>query len=133
MKDLISKIKNARQVFICGNGGSSATAEHLASDLFSKGIKAICLNSNNAIMTMIANDFGYGWVFSRQLDVFANHEDLLITISCSGNSPNILRAIDTAHFHQMEVFSFETFTKDKDYEGLEDKHMKFAHRIKNAL
>jgi D-sedoheptulose 7-phosphate isomerase len=133
MKDLISKIKNARQVFICGNGGSSATAEHLASDLFSKGIKAICLNSNNAIMTMIANDFGYGWVFSRQLDVFANHEDLLITISCSGNSPNILRAIDTAHFHQMEVFSFEMFTKDKDYEGLEDKHMKFAHRIKNAL
>jgi D-sedoheptulose 7-phosphate isomerase len=55
--NLIEQIRNARFVFVCGNGGSAATAEHLTNDLFSKGIKAICLNSNVSIMTMIANDF----------------------------------------------------------------------------
>jgi len=133
MKKLISLIKQARFVFVCGNGGSAANAEHFTNDLFSKGIKAICLNSNASIMTMIANDFGYEEIFSRQLDVFANHEDLLITISCSGTSPNIGRAIDTANFHQMEVYSFETFSKDRNYEKLEDKHLQLCHKIKQAL
>jgi D-sedoheptulose 7-phosphate isomerase len=133
MKELIKLIKEAKFVYVCGNGGSAATAEHFTNDLFSKGIKAICLNSNTSIMTMIANDFGYEEIFSRQLDVFANHEDLLITISCSGTSPNIGRAIDTANFHQMEVYSFETFSKDRNYEKLEDKHLQLCHKIKQAL
>ena len=133
MKKLINLIKQARFVFVCGNGGSAATAEHFTNDLFSKGIKAMCLNSNVSIVTMIGNDFGYDQIFSRQLDVFANHEDLLITISCSGTSPNISRAIDTANFHQMEVYSFETFSKDKDYGKLEDRHLQLCHKIKNAL
>jgi D-sedoheptulose 7-phosphate isomerase len=133
MKELVRLIKQARFVFIAGNGGSASTAEHFTNDLLSKGIKAICLNSNTSEITRIGNDEGYEWVFARQLDVLANHEDLLITISCSGTSPNIVRAIDTANFRQMNVYSFETFSKDRDYEKLEDKHLKFAHAIKKLL
>lgn len=130
MKDLIKK---ARFVFICGNGGSSATAEHLASDLFSKGIKAICLNSNTSIMTMIANDFGYQYVFSKQLGIYANKNDLLITISCSGKSPNIVNAIMTADLMGIKHFEFETFKDNRDYEALENKHLILAHEIKKKL
>jgi len=134
MKDLIKKIKKARFVFVCGNGGSAATAEHLTNDLFSKGIKAICLNSNVSIITMIANDFGYRYIFSEQLDIYANKRDLLITISCSGTSRNIVNALATADLKRMERYSFETFKgKNRDYEKLEDRHMKMVHEIKKAL
>ena len=133
MKDLIHSIKQARFVWICGNGGSSATAEHLTSDLFSKGISAICLNSNTSIVTMIANDFGYQYVFSTQLATMGNDEDLLITISCSGTSHNIIFAKEVADLLKMNVYSFEVFGKDRDYEKLEDKHLKFAHKIKKLL
>lgn len=133
MKDLIIKIKKARFVFVCGNGGSASTAEHLTCDLFSKGIQAICLNSNVSTMTMIANDFGYKYIFGKQLELFSNSDDLLITISCSGTSPNILYAQKIALQREMPIFSFETFGKDRDCEALEDRHMKFAHKIKNLL
>ena len=137
MKDLIKKIKevrkNAGYIFVCGNGGSAATAEHLTNDLFSKGIMAICLNSNVSIMTMIANDFGYKRVFGKQLEVFADKGDLLITISCSGTSPNIVEVQRIAREMEVDIFEFPTFNKDKDYETLEDKHMILAHMIKKAL
>lgn len=133
MNNLIEKIKEARYVFVCGNGGSAANAEHFSSDLFSKGIKVICLNSNTAIMTMIANDFGYQYVFSRQLEVFADFQDLLITISCSGTSKNIARAREAAKLLGVKVYSFETFKKDKDYGKLEDKHLQMIHQIKELL
>jgi len=133
MKKIINLIENARHVYICGNGGSSATAEHLASDLFSKGIKAYCLNSNTSIMTMTANDFGYQFTFSNQLRVYATYEDLLITISASGTSPNIVKAIKMAKHLGMPVLQFETFGKDRDYEGVEDRHMQMVHKIKKHL
>ena len=139
MKKLIRLIKEARFVFVCGNGGSAATAEHLTNDLFSRGIKAICLNSNSSIMTMIANDFGYECVFSAQLAVYANEDDLLITISCSGTSKNVVEAIETAHMVGMKIHNFETFKKNRpfgqsrDYEKLEDRHMRVVHKIKKAL
>ena len=134
MKKLIGQIKKARMVFTMGNGGSSATAEHLANDLFSKGIKAICLNSNTAIMTMIANDYGYEDVFSRQIELYGDPDDLLITISCSGTSPNIVEAQTAAKIKGMDVYEFKKFVADsKDYEGLEDRHMQLVHKIKKAL
>lgn len=133
MKRLLNLIRQARFVFIAGNGGSAATAEHLSNDLFSKGVKAICLNSNMSIMTMIGNDFGYDKTFSRQLEVYGSPRDLLITISCSGTSPNIVNALNTATFMGMPSVQFETFTKDKDYGKLEDKHIKLVHEIKEAL
>lgn len=134
MEELIKKIKEARFVFVCGNGGSSATAEHLANDLFSCGIKAICLNSNVSIMTMIANDFGYDWVFSKQLEVLADENDLLITISCSGTSRNVVNALTEAYDIGMNFYEFETFRgKDKDYGKLEDKHLQLVHEVRKAL
>ena len=134
MKDLVKLIKQARFVYICGNGGSAATAEHFTNDLFSKGIKAICLNSNTSIMTMIANDFGYKKVFAKQLEVYATPDDLLITISCSGTSPNIKQAIGWAKYVGIKTYQFETFKKgDKDYGLLEDKHLQLVHQIKEAL
>ena len=134
MKKLIEAIKKARFVFICGNGGSATTAEHFTCDLFSKGIKAICLNSNISIMTMISNDLEYQFIFSDQLNVYANRKDLLITISCSGTSPNIVNAIRNAKIKGLQVYSFETFKKgDRNYGALEDKHLAFAHKLAEAL
>ena len=135
MKELIGLIKQARFVYVCGNGGSAATAEHFTNDLFSKGIKAICLNSNTSIMTMIANDFGYQFIFSKQLEVYANKKDLLITISCSGTSNNIVYAKWEAQRKGMEIYSFKTFDSEepRDYGKLEDEYIQLVHRIKNAL
>ena len=133
MKDLLNKIIKAKIVYICGNGGSSATAEHMTNDLFSKGIKAICLNSNTSIMTMIANDFGYQYTFSKQLNIFGTANDLLITISCSGTSPNIVEVERVAEKLLMPVYSFPTFTDGRDYEKLEDEHMRLVHQLKKLL
>jgi len=133
MKNLIKQIKKARFIFVCGNGGSASTAEHLTNDLFSKGFRAICLNSNMSVMTMLANDFGYEYVFSKQLDRLANNEDLLITISCSGKSKNIVSAIFTGQKLGMNVYSFKKFGKDRDYETSEDEHLQLVHKIKREL
>jgi len=133
MNDLIKKIKEAGIIFICGNGGSASTAEHFATDLVKKGYKAIALSSNTSVITMIANDYGYEHIFSKQLNVFADSGDLLITISCSGTSENIMNVIDEAHWLDMDIYEFETFSRDKDYGKLEDKHLKFAHAVAAAL
>lgn len=135
MKNLVSQIKKARYVFICGNGGSASTAEHFANDLFSRGIKAICLNSNTSIMTMIANDCGYEQIYAKQLEIYANSKDLLITISCSGSSPNIISALNLQEKIGFAVYLFETFEEfgKEDYELLEDEHMIFAHRVAKEI
>ena len=136
MKELLDKIKKARFVWVCGNGGSSATAEHLTEDLFSKGIRAICLNSNNALMTMIANDYDYKFIFSRQIEFYANSDDLLITISCSGTSENIVQAQRIAKLHGLSTYSFPTFPKyarRRSFEDLENDHIELVHLIKNNL
>lgn len=94
---LAQDIKAARRVYIAGNGGSAANAIHLANDLISVGIKAHALTADVATITAIANDFSYEEIFSRQLEVFGEAGDLLIVFSGSGNSPNILKALEVAH------------------------------------
>lgn len=134
MNELLKLIKEARFVFVCGNGGSASTAEHFTNDLFSRGIRAICLNSNVSIITMIGNDFGYEYIFSRQLELYANSEDLVITISCSGTSPNIQNAKRFCLKYGVKLYEFETFSsEDHDYGKLEDRHLQLVHRIKDAL
>lgn len=90
---LAEAIKNARKVLVCGNGGSAANAIHWCNDLLSVGIRAHALTADVSTITAIANDFGYGFIFERQLAVLGDKGDLLIALSGSGNSPNILRAI----------------------------------------
>lgn len=133
MIELIKLIKKARFIWIAGNGGSASTAEHFTTDLVKKGYPAICLNSNTSVMTMIANDYGYSEIFSKQLQVLGDDPDLLITISCSGTSENIVRAIEASG--NMMKYKFETFKEARltDFGLLEDKHLAFAHKVAKAL
>lgn len=133
MNKLIQQIKKARFIWICGNGGSASTAEHFATDLVKKGYPAIALSSNTSVITMIANDYGYDQIFRKQLKVYANEEDLLITISCSGTSKNIKEAEIEALIKDIKTYKFETFGKIKDYGKLEDKHLAFTHAVAKAL
>lgn len=139
---LVNLIKKARFIWIVGNGGSASTAEHLACDLLSKGYRAVALSSNSAVITMIANDFGYKYIFGKQLKVYGDSKDLLITISCSGTSSNIVNAQEIAKQLKMKIFCFETFNKEdamfidhfsSKYGELEDKHMELVHKLRKIL
>lgn len=101
--EVLSVWRKNGQIFVCGNGGSAANALHIANDLFygvakekGRGIKAHALAANQPIMTCLANDISYGEVFSMQLDLLANPGDMLIALSGSGNSTNILNALRKA-------------------------------------
>ena len=102
-EDLLSCWESGNQVFLCGNGGSSGNASHLANDFIygiakakGQGLKAISLNDNNSVITCLANDVGYDSIFSEQLAVLASPDDILITLSGSGNSKNIVSVINEA-------------------------------------
>lgn len=85
------------RIYICGNGGSSCTAQHMAEDFkLLCGLDAHCLSDSIGCVTAIANDVNYESIFSLQLREFATHRDTLIVISGSGNSMNIVRAIEMA-------------------------------------
>lgn len=133
MNELIKLIKQARFIWICGNGGSAATAEHFATDLVKKGYPAIALSSNTSIITMIANDVGFEYIFSFQLYSLASKEDLLITISCSGTSKNIVNALRVSKDMGLDIFKFDVFDESRDFGKLEDKHLAFAHAVAKAL
>src|SRR4030088_2428684 len=92
-----------RTVFIIGNGGSASTASHMANDLTKqthvpgrKPLRAHALTDSVEALTAIANDTGYENIFAAQLNTHARAGDLLIVISCSGNSPNVVKAIEVA-------------------------------------
>lgn len=110
-EELLDCAKSGRQVFICGNGGSAANAMHIANDFIygiakthGRGLRVNALSANSSVVTCLANDEGYQRIFSHQLAVQANAGDVLIVLSGSGNSPNILEALDAAR--QMGVRSF---------------------------
>lgn len=94
---------SGRQVFLCGNGGSAGNAVHLANDFLygiskkaGSGLRVHALPANGSVMTCLANDEGYEQVFSLQLAVQARPGDVLLAFSGSGNSPNIVRALEEA-------------------------------------
>jgi D-sedoheptulose 7-phosphate isomerase len=106
-----------RQVFLCGNGGSAANAIHLANDLLygvdkatGRGMRVTSLAANTSVLTCLANDVSYEDIFSQQLRVLANAGDVLIVLSGSGNSPNVVRALMTAHELALETFAILGFT-----------------------
>src|SRR5215469_13082783 len=90
------------QLFIAGNGGSAADAQHIAAELTGRFLlerrpfRAMALHGNTSALTAIGNDYGYEHVFARELLAHARPGDVLLAISTSGNSPNILRAIEAA-------------------------------------
>lgn len=96
-------LKQGGKILICGNGGSASDALHIAGEIVGrfqrerKAYAAIALNADVATMTSIANDYGYDSVFSRQVEGLATDKDILIGISTSGNSKNIIRAFEKMH------------------------------------
>ena len=137
-----------RHVFIAGNGGSAATASHMANDLQwglarlgTPGLRAIALSDNVPLLTAIANDRSYQDVFSAQLESLADAGDVLIVISGSGNSPNVVRAVEVARRKGLVTVGFLGMTGGKlrsmvdvpvvvpsdDYGPIEDLHMMFDH------
>lgn len=99
---MVNTLKNGSKVLLCGNGGSAADAQHIAAELTGrykserKGLPAIALTTDTSAITAISNDYGYDRVFDRQVEALANKGDLLIGISTSGNSKNIISALTSA-------------------------------------
>ena len=116
IQEILNSIKNKRDFFSCGNGGSAATAEHLSCD-FSKGsctntnlnFKVFSLNSNVALMTAIANDISYDDVFSYQLNRYGKANDVLLAFSVSGTSKNIIKCAKIAKKKRIKIISFTGF------------------------
>ena len=98
----IEVLKRGNKVLLCGNGGSAADAQHIAAELTGRykterrGLPGIALTTDTSALTAISNDYGYDRVFDRQVEALANKGDLLIGISTSGNSANIISALNLA-------------------------------------
>jgi len=154
---LKNSIKNNQKIFIGGNGGSAATANHYVCD-FSKGanrdwerdnnrFKAISLSSNIEYMTAISNDLRYDEIFKQQLINFASKNDICILISASGNSPNIIKAARYAKNLEMilvgitgfdggklkEIADYTAHISFDSYEVCEDIHSIFGHFLTTYL
>ncbi|GAC1484475.1 MAG: SIS domain-containing protein [Candidatus Dormibacteria bacterium] len=143
-----------RTVFIIGNGGSAATASHMATDLSKqteahgrKPLRALSLSDNMALITALANDTDYSRIYSEQLRIHGRPGDLLIAISCSGESPNILAAIDEARANGIQVLGLGGGTESRmqqladvfvsvpseDYGHIESIHLVIDHCITTLL
>lgn len=128
---LLEKIKNAPRTYIIGNGGSYANAQHMANDLLSCGIAAFTLDA--ASLTMLANDFGYESVFAKWLNVVGKPGDLLIALSGSGKSPNILAAIRTAKALGMQTELITDYLRSMDMQKSEEHQLWIGHEIMREL
>jgi D-sedoheptulose 7-phosphate isomerase len=155
--DLFDEARRAgRQIFFMGNGGSAATASHFANDLgkgaYVKGkrpFKAISLTDNVALITAIANDEGYERIFIDQLSNVLNESDIVVGISASGNSPNVVRAIEFANERGAKTVGLTGFsggelkkvakisvhieTPKGEYGPVEDIHMILDHLVTTYL
>ena len=138
-------------IFFAGNGGSAATASHFANDVaignndYKQPFRAISLADNMPMITAISNDVGYEEIFVRQLRVLGKKGDVLVGISASGNSPNLLRAFDYARSAGIKAVAITAFdggklktmadegihvpTEPKEYGPAEDAHMVLDHLV----
>lgn len=152
IKALDRTISKKTKIYIIGNGGSAATASHMANDL-GAGLKlrnirnfdVESLSDNSSMCTAIANDIGFENIFYAQIKDKINKDDVLIAISCSGNSPNIVKAVDYARqkgativgltgfdggkLLQLSDIKFHVQTEKGEYGIVEDLHMIFDHMI----
>lgn len=147
---ILRSAENGHKIFVAGNGGSAAISEHLSCD-HNKGVMTdtnltpfiISLPSNVSLLTAIANDIGYDQVFSKQLEWFADSNDILLVISSSGNSPNIIQALKTAKKINMTRLALVGFdggaaadladitvhVKSNNYGVVEDCHQIIMHSV----
>ena len=152
---LLSARKSGATIFFIGNGGSAATASHFANDLafgtheHEKPFKAISITDNVSVLTALGNDYGYGEIFVRQLKVYAKKGDVVVGISASGNSKNLINAFNYAKSSGIKTMALTAFdggqmkviadncihipTEDKEYGPAEDVHMILDHLISSYL
>ena len=108
---MVQCLMNEGKILSCGNGGSAADAQHFAAELLNRfemerlPLSAIALSTDTSTLTSIANDYSYNEVFSKQVRALGRAGDLLLAISTSGNSPNVMEAIRAAHDKQMGVIA----------------------------
>jgi D-sedoheptulose 7-phosphate isomerase len=108
----VKSLKVGGKIIFCGNGGSFADAQHLSAELTSRflfdrpGLASIALATNNSSLTAIGNDYGYENIFAREIESIANEIDILIAITTSGNSENILKAVDAAKNKDIPSYVF---------------------------
>lgn len=106
---MVQCLKHDGKILACGNGGSAADSQHFSAELLNRfemerpGLAAIALTTDTSTLTSIANDYDYDQVFSRQVRALGHADDLLLAISTSGNSRNVVAAIQAAHECQMGV------------------------------
>lgn len=100
------------KILSCGNGGSAGDAQHFSAELINRfererrGLAAVALTTDSSTLTSIANDYSYVRVFARQVEALGRRGDVLLAISTSGNSANVLEAVRTAHDHELHVVAF---------------------------
>lgn len=154
----IQMIKDAfdegKKILTCGNGGSASTASHYITDwnkmvnlATGKKFRGVCLSDNLGLITAYGNDLSYADVFSGQVDAMMDEGDLLVAVSGSGNSPNILKAIDAARRASGKVLGIVGYDGGKmkancdhsvwvpsfDMQLCEDVHLMFGHLVMKAL
>lgn len=106
---MANSLKNGGKILACGNGGSAGDAQHFSAELLNRfemeraPLAAVALTTDSSTLTSIANDYHYDQVFSKQVTGLGREGDVLLAISTSGNSPNVLRAIEAAHERGMKV------------------------------
>ena len=104
-------LRRGRKLLICGNGGSAADSQHIAAEFVGNfshvrpGLPAIALSADSATITSLGNDFGFEWIFARQVEALGVPGDVLIVITTSGQSRNILRAVEEARKKRMTVLA----------------------------
>ena len=146
--------KNGARIYSVGNGGSAATASHIANDLVKgcrvgnqAGFEAFSLSDTVPVVTCLANDYSYEEVYSIQLETYGKAGDLLIAFSGSGNSPNIIKAVEAAKEIGMVTIGFlgrnggklkslcdiSIIAPTNSMEQIEDIHLSYEHAIVNAL
>ena len=128
---LISAVKAAKRVYIIGNGGSYANAMHICNDLLACGIPAFTLDP--ATMAASANDYGWDTVFERWINTVGGHGDLLIALSGSGKSPNILKAVAAARELGMTVHCIFGAERGENMQEAEEAQIAIGHDIMRSL
>ena len=110
-RHMAAQLKDGRKVLACGNGGSAADSQHFAAELTGRyererpGLAGIALTTDTSALTAIGNDYSYDVIFSKQVHALGQPGDVLLAISTSGNSGNVIKAIEAAHERQMSVIA----------------------------
>ena len=109
---ILNAFKSDNKLLLCGNGGSAADAQHIAAELSGrfeidrKPLNAEALHVNSSFVTAVANDYGYEEIYSRMIEAIGKNGDILLALSTSGNSKNIIRAIEKANFLGLITIGF---------------------------